>query len=88
MLFLMKKSSALSYTLQPYAKDLAMCLSMSYTLYATSSTGKTDNIITFVQFEEGHLFSETHNLLSGSSVDTESGNKSDDNSTMPPLIIE
>ena len=35
-----------------------MCLYMTYTPCATSSMGKTGNIITFVQFEEGNLLSE------------------------------
>ena len=37
---------------------------VTYTSCATSSTGKTDDIITFAQFEdEGSLY-ETNNLLS------------------------
>ena len=49
---------------------------------------KTGNIITFKQFEEGNVLSETQNLLSEACDDTESDNKSDENSTMPPLISE
>ena len=33
---------------------------MSYIPYATSSRGETGDIITFAQFEEGGLLSETH----------------------------
>ena len=54
---------------------------MSYIPYDTSLRVKTGNIITFTQFEDGDLLSETL-------VYTESGNKSDDDSTMPPLISE
>ena len=55
---------ALSYTSQPYAEAMYMRLAVSYTPYAISSRGKTGNIITFAQFEEGNSLSETHNLLS------------------------
>ena len=50
--------------------------------------GKTGNIITFVQFEEGNLLSVPQNLLSETWDDTESDNESDDDSTMPPLITK
>ena len=33
--------------------------SVTYTLYATYSKEQTGDIITFVQFEEGNLLSET-----------------------------
>ena len=52
-----------------------MCLAVSYTTYVTSSIEKTGNIITFTQFEEGDLWTETRN-------DTESGDKSDSESIM------
>ena len=52
---------------------------MSYIPYDTSSREKIGNIITFTHFEEGDLLSETRD-------DTESDNKSDDNSTLPLLI--
>ena len=68
-------SSALSYTSQPYAEAMAMRLSVTYTLYTTSSKEKTGDIITFAQFEEGNLISETHN-------DTESDDESDSESIM------
>ena len=40
--------------------------------------GGGGNIITFAQFQEGDLLSETRN-------DTQSGNQSDENSTLAPL---
>ena len=43
--------------------------------------GGAGYIITFAQFEEDDLLSETRD-------DTERGKKSDDNSKMPPLISE
>ena len=48
---------------------------VTYTLYATSSKEQTGNVITFVQFEEGNLLTETRN-------DTESGDESDSKSLM------
>ena len=47
-------------------------MSVTYKPYATSSREQTGDIITFTQFEEGNLSSETRN-------DAESGAKSDDN---------
>ena len=58
-----------------------MRLSMSYIPCATSSKEKTGYIITFAQFEEGNLLSDTRE-------DAEIGDKSDDHSIMPPLLIE
>ena len=52
---------------------------MTYTTYATSSREQTGNIIKFTQFEEGNLLYETRDNM-------ESGDKSDNNSIMPPLI--
>ena len=52
-------SSTLVYTSQPYAEAMHICLSVSYTPYATSSREKIVNIITFVPFEEGRLLFET-----------------------------
>ena len=40
------------------------------------------------QFEEGDLLSETHNLLSETQDDMESGNESDGESTLLLLISE
>ena len=48
---------------------------MTYTPYATSSKEQTGNVITFAQFEEGDLISETRN-------DTESDDESDSESIM------
>ena len=63
-------SSALSYTSQPYAEAMAMRPVVTYNPYATSSKEQTGDVITFAQFEEGNLLSETCN-------DTESGDESD-----------
>ena len=68
-------SSALSYTSRPYAEVLAMRPTVTYTLYATSSKEQTGDVITFAQFEEGNLLSETRNY-------TESGDKSNSESIM------
>ena len=81
-------SITLSYKSQPYEEAMAVSPAVSYTPYTTSSMERTGNIITFTQFEEGGLLSETQNLLSETCDDTESSNGSDDNSTMPPLISE
>ena len=54
---------------------------MSYTTYAISSEEQTVDIITFTQFEEGNLLSETFD-------DAKSGDKFYDDSIMPPLISE
>ena len=54
---------------------------VSYIPYATSSKEKTDNIITFEQFDESNLLFESHNC-------TESGDEADENSTLPLLISE
>ena len=67
--------SALSYTSQPYSEAMAMRTAVTYTPYVTSSKEQTGNVITFAQFEEGGLLSETRN-------DTESGDKSDSESIM------
>ena len=68
-------SSALSYTSRPYAEAVAMCPTVTYTPYATSSKEQTGDVITFAQFEEGNLLSETLN-------DTESGDEYDSKSIM------
>ena len=68
-------SSALSYTSRPYAEAMAMRPTVTYTPYATSSKEQTGDVITFAQFEEGNLISETRN-------DTESGDESDSESIM------
>ena len=43
---------------------------VTYTPYATSSKEQTGDVITFAQFEEGNILTETRN-------DAESGDKSD-----------
>ena len=48
---------------------------VTYTPYATSSKEQTANVITFAQFEEGNLITETRN-------DTERDDKSDSESIM------
>ena len=53
---------------------------VSYIPYYTSSKEQTGNIITFTQFEEEDLLSETHN-------NTKSGNKYDDNTTLALIIF-
>ena len=68
-------SSALSYTSQPYSEAMAMRPAVMYTPYATSSKEQTGDVITFAQFEEGNLLTETRN-------DAESGDKSDNESIM------
>ena len=61
-------SSALSYISRTYAEAMTMLPTVTYTPYATSSKEQTANVITFAQFEEGDLLTETRN-------DTESGDK-------------
>ena len=56
-----------------------MRTAVTYTPCATSSRGKTGDIITFTQLEEGNVLTKTCNNL-------ESGDKSDDDSIIPPLI--
>ena len=52
-----------------------MRLEVTYTQYATSLKEQTGNVITFAKFEEGNILTETRN-------DTESGDKSDNESIM------
>ena len=52
---------------------------MSYIPYDKSSKEQTGNIIPFTYFKEGNLISESFN-------DTESGNESEEYSTLSPLI--
>ena len=54
---------------------MAMRPEVTYTPYATSSKEQTGDVITFTQFEEGNLISETCN-------DTESDEESDSKSIM------
>ena len=48
---------------------MVMRPAVTYTPYATSSREKTGNLITFAQFEEGNILTETRN-------DAESGEES------------
>ena len=66
-------SSALSYTSRPYSEAMEMRLAVRYTLYATSSKEQTSDVITFTQFEEGEILTETRN-------NAESGEESDNES--------
>ena len=74
-------SSELTYTSFPYSDAMAMQPEVSYATYATYSVEQTGDIITFTQFEEGGLLSESWNS-------TGSGNGFDDDSTLAPLISE
>ena len=58
---------------------MAMRPAVTYTPCATSTREQTGDIITFAQFGEGNLLSET-------SEDAEIDDKSDDDSIMPPLL--
>ena len=63
-------SSALSYTSRPYLEAMVMRPAVTYTPYATSSKEQTGDVITFAQFEEGKILTETR-------IDIESGDGSD-----------
>ena len=65
-------SSALSYTSWLYSEEMSMRLSVTYTLYATSSKEQNGDVITFAQFEEGKILTETRN---GAEIDDESDNE-------------
>ena len=54
---------------------MAMRPAVTYTLYATSPKEQTGNVITFAQFEEGNILTETRN-------DAESGDESNNESIM------
>ena len=54
-------SSALAYTSRPYSEAMAMRPEVTYTPYATSSKEQTGDVITFAQFEEGNILTETRN---------------------------
>ena len=68
-------SSALSYTSRPYSEAMEMCPEVTYTPYATSSREQTGDVITFAQFEEGNILTETRN-------EAESGDEYDNKSIM------
>ena len=73
--------SALAYTSQPCSEVMTMRPAVTYTPCAKSSREQTGNIITFTQFEEG-------NILTKNCDDAEIGDKSDDDSIMPPLMSQ
>ena len=68
-------SSALSYTSRYYSEAMVMRPAVTYNPYATSLREQTGNLITFAQFEEGNILTETRN-------DAESGDESDNESIM------
>ena len=68
-------SSELSYTSRPYLEAMAMSPAVPYTPYATSLKEQTGDVITFAQFEEENMLTETRN-------DAESDDKSDSESLM------
>ena len=68
-------SSALSYTSQPYAEAMAMRPAVTYIPYATPSKEQTGDVITFAQFEEGDILTETR-------YDAESGDESNNELVM------
>ena len=72
-------SSALAYTSQPFSEAMVMLPEVTYTPCATYLREQTGDIIMFAQIEEGNILTKNRN-------DVESGDKSDDNSIMPPLL--
>ena len=68
-------SSVLSYMSRPYSEAMAMRPAVTYTPYATSSKEQIGDVITFAQFEEGNILTETCN-------DAEIGDESDNKSIM------
>ena len=54
-------SSALSYTSRPYSEAMVVRPAVTYTPYAASSKDQTGDVITFAQFEEGNILTETRN---------------------------
>ena len=68
-------SSELAYISRPYSEAMVMRPEVTYTPYATSLKEKTGGVITFAQFEEENILTESHN-------DAESGDKSDNESIM------
>ena len=53
--------SELSYMSRPYSEAMAMRPAVTYTPYETSSREKNGNVVTFAQFEEGNILTETRN---------------------------
>ena len=68
-------SSALSYTSRPYSEAMAMRPAVTYIPHATSSKEQNGDVITFAQFEEGNILTETSN-------NAESSDESDSESLM------
>ena len=60
---------------------MAMHPSVTYTPCATSSRGGNGDVITFAHFKEGSILTKTRN-------DAESGDESDNESIIPPLLSE
>ena len=54
-------SSPLSYTSQRYSESMKMRPAVTYSPYATFSKEQADDMITFAQFEEGNILTETCN---------------------------
>ena len=50
---------------RPYAEAMAMRPAVTYTPYATSSKEQTGDVITFAQFEERNLLSNTDKMKKG-----------------------
>ena len=67
--------SALAYMSRPYSEAMAMRREVTYTPDAMSQKEQTGDVITFTQFEEGNILTETSN-------DAEIGDKSDNESIM------
>ena len=74
-------SSALAYTSQPYSEEMVMSPAVTYTSCAVFLREKTGDKFTFAQFEAGNILTKTCN-------NAESGDKSNDDSTMPALLSE
>ena len=56
-----KTFSALEYTSRPYSEAMVMRPAVTYTPYTMSSKEQTGDVITFAQFEEGNILTETRN---------------------------
>ena len=74
-------SSALAYMSQSYSEAMDIYLAVTYIPGAKSSREKTGDIVTFTQFEEGNTITKNRN-------DAESGDESDNDSILPPLLRE
>ena len=54
-------SSVLAYTSRPYSEAMVMRPEVTYTPYTKSSKEQTFDVITFAQFEEVNILTETCN---------------------------